>query len=87
MFLRTELRHQVMSGDYSDSFTEVGRSSSQQLLEDPHLSLEVVMKILAKRGKLTNQELVDYKASLPKTKRRIVFAPRRLAERVHISRV
>lgn len=79
LVLKTKLRHQVISGDYSDSFTEVGRSASQQLLADPHLSLEVVMKILAKRGKLPDQELADYKASLPKTKRRIVFAPGRLA--------
>ena len=76
IILRRDLTDLVMNGEHYDSLGEEGRTSSQELLADPHLSLEVVVKILAKRGKLTDEQLKDYQASLPKTKRRIIFAPR-----------
>lgn len=73
---RKELIDQIMAGEFYDSLGEEGRTSSQELLADPHLSLEVVTKILIKRGKLTQEQLDDYLASQPKTKSRIVFQPR-----------
>lgn len=76
LLMRRELAQEMMDNRHYDSLTEESRSSSSELLADPHLQMEVVMKILAKRGALTEQHLADYKASLPKTKRRVIFSPR-----------
>ena len=74
--LRSDLEEQIQSGEFYDQTAEVGRSSSSQLLADPHLSLEVVVKLLIKRGALTAEEVAVYRQSLPKTKTRILFGPR-----------
>lgn len=76
LLMRQELQQWIMDGQHYDSMSEEGRSHSSELLVDPHLSLEVVTKILIKRGKLPQPDLDDYLASQPKTKSRIVFKPR-----------
>lgn len=74
--LKGELEDAVISGEFYESLSEVGRSSSQVLLANPHDSLAVVFSILAKRGKLTQEEIDDWVNSQPKTFKQVWFLPR-----------
>ena len=74
--IRNELEQVIMGGEFHESVSDSGRSSSQALLAQPHDSLAVVFRILARRGELTQSEIDDFNKSQPKTKIRINFRPR-----------
>ena len=74
--IRSELEQVIIGGEYHDAVTESGRSSNQSLLAQPHDSLRVVFRILARRGELTKKEIDDWNKGQPKTRIRVNFRPR-----------
>ena len=74
--MRTELEDEITSNEFYNSTSEVGRSSTQELLSDPYLKLRAVFMLLAKRGKLTQEEIDDFVNSQPKTFKQVWFLPR-----------
>ena len=73
--MRQELKDQIKSGIFMDSETEVGRSSTAFLLQDPTVSLDCINTVLNKRGKLTAEERRDWLSARPKTSVRMVLSP------------
>lgn len=73
--MKEDLKDKVSGNIHLESESELGRSSSSILLQNPTESLDCVMFLLNKLGRLTTEERMIWKSSRPKTSVRLLLNP------------
>ena len=73
--MRQDFKDKISGNTHLESESEVGRSSSNVLLQNPTVTLDSIMYVLNRRGQLTKEELTDWISARPKTRVRFIMNP------------